>query len=133
MLPGVQAQDIGLVDHCLPPEQLSPEALTALKPARIDLHGKWRALAEFMDKTPLNELLTGEFEEDWQQKTQKKLRQKAPIALKLAWTLIEENENRSAEEALQNELDHLTEVFSTEDALEGLKSIGKSRPSFKGK
>jgi len=30
-------------------------------------------------------------------------------------------------------LDHLSEIFSTEDAYEGLSSLGRRRPEFKGR
>jgi hypothetical protein len=51
---------------------------------------------------------------------------KAPLALKLADTLIDE------EKGPQSELAHLREIFSTEDALLGLSNVGK-RVEFSGK
>jgi len=36
-------------------------------------------------------------------------------------------------EAVEIELGRLSEIFSTADALEGLSSLGKKRPEFKGK
>jgi enoyl-CoA hydratase/3-hydroxyacyl-CoA dehydrogenase len=134
MIPGTTAAEIGLADHCLPPEKLDPSGLAELEQSgKRELSGKWGDIADFMESHTLDQLLTGEFSEDWQQKVQHKLHQKAPIALKLAWKLIEENENLTTEQALKNELAHLTEVFTTSDAMEGLKSIGKYRPKFQGK
>ncbi len=66
------------------------------------------------------------------EKVAKRLGYKAPIALRIASQLIEEGFQTSLEEGIQKELDHLEEIFSTEDALEGLSSVGKRRAHFKG-
>lgn len=58
---------------------------------------------------------------------------KAPIALRLANTLIEEGGAVGLEEGLRMEIDHLTEIFSTKDAYEGLSSVvERRRPVFTG-
>ena len=36
------------------------------------------------------------------------------------------------DEAVEIELTRLSEIFSTADALEGLSSVGRKRPEFKG-
>jgi hypothetical protein len=52
----------------------------------------------------------------------------------VAATLIDQGAAVSLEEGLRMELAHLTEIFSTKDALAGLLSVGgKSRPSFEGR
>ncbi len=67
------------------------------------------------------------------QKLAKTLSYKAPIAIRIANKLIDEGGALSLEEGLKMELDHLTEIFSTKDAYEGLKSvIERRRPTFKG-
>ncbi|MFQ5571990.1 MAG: enoyl-CoA hydratase/isomerase family protein, partial [Rhodothermales bacterium] len=66
------------------------------------------------------------------EKAVRQLSYKAPVALKIASKLIEEGSQVSIDEGLQKELDHLEEIFSTEDALEGLSSVGKRRAHFKG-
>jgi serine/threonine protein kinase HipA of HipAB toxin-antitoxin module len=49
-------------------------------------------------------------------------------------TLIDQGAAVSLEEGLRMELAHLTEIFSTKDALAGLLSVGgKSRPPFEGR
>jgi enoyl-CoA hydratase / 3-hydroxyacyl-CoA dehydrogenase len=58
---------------------------------------------------------------------------KAPSALKLSNKLIDEGFELDLDKGLELELEHLPEIFSTRDALIGLKSVGKARPSFTGK
>ncbi len=62
-----------------------------------------------------------------------RLQSKAPLALKLAAELIERGETMTVDEGLQLELAHVREIFSTEDAYEGLTSLGTRRPVFKGR
>ena len=60
---------------------------------------------------------------------------KAPIALGLANRLIDEGtaDGVTLEEGLRMELDHLVEIFETNDAYEGLSSVvERRRPQFKG-
>ncbi len=57
----------------------------------------------------------------------KKVSKKAPIALKIAEKLINE------QKGVMSELEHLETVFKTKDALLGLKSVNSnSLPIFKG-
>jgi enoyl-CoA hydratase/3-hydroxyacyl-CoA dehydrogenase len=133
MLDGKSAQQIGLVDHCLEPGQLSAGQLSALErqPAG-ELSPTWSGIADWFGQHTIGELLSGTFEEEWRQKTQKRLRGKAPIALKLALQLIDETAGLAIGEANALELQHLPDVFGSADALVGLKSIGKYQPEFTG-
>ncbi len=64
----------------------------------------------------------------------KPLQRKAPLALTRSMQLIEQGAELSLIAALQLELDGLYEIFSTQDALEGLSSvINNTRPQFTGK
>lgn len=67
------------------------------------------------------------------EKILKVLSRKAPMALRTAADLIEYGSQMSLEEGLQKELQCITSIFSTEDALEGLSSVGKRYPQFKGR
>jgi len=68
------------------------------------------------------------------QKISKTISYKAPIAIKLANQIIDEGSQVELDKGLEIELSHLSEIFSTEDALEGLNSVIKrQRPTFKGK
>jgi enoyl-CoA hydratase / 3-hydroxyacyl-CoA dehydrogenase len=58
---------------------------------------------------------------------------KAPAALRLSNELIDEGLELDLDKGLELELAHLTEIFSTRDALIGLKSVGKETPRFSGK
>ncbi|MCK5424372.1 MAG: enoyl-CoA hydratase/isomerase family protein [Emcibacter sp.] len=63
----------------------------------------------------------------------KVLSRKAPIALITAMKLMDDGAEVSLEEGLKMELAGLKEIFTTEDALQGLSSVVKGfRPEFKG-
>ncbi len=92
---------------------------------------EWKAIGNFFDNFTVEELLNGVSENDYiakenAEKFSKKIKYKAPIALKTAEKLIDEAAG------CKSELDKLKMIFSTEDAILGLSSIGK-RMSFKGK
>ncbi|MFB1005523.1 MAG: 3-hydroxyacyl-CoA dehydrogenase NAD-binding domain-containing protein [Candidatus Poseidoniaceae archaeon] len=57
----------------------------------------------------------------------KSLSRTAPIALRMASDLIDATASTSLADGLQMELDHLTEIFSTEDSLEGLSALIEGR------
>jgi enoyl-CoA hydratase/3-hydroxyacyl-CoA dehydrogenase len=57
---------------------------------------------------------------------------KAPIALKLAASLVDAGARVPLDDGLKMELSHVREIFATKDALTGLLSIGKSTPVFEG-
>jgi len=57
---------------------------------------------------------------------------KAPLSLKLADEIIDQQMGKTMAEAVEIELGRLSEIFSTADALEGLSSAGRKRPEFKG-
>ena len=68
------------------------------------------------------------------QKISKTISYKAPIAIELANKIIDEGSQLDLSKGLEIELSHISEIFSTEDALEGLNSVIKrQRPVFKGK
>ena len=57
---------------------------------------------------------------------------KAPLALKLANEIMDMQKNKPIPEAVEIELERLAEIFASDDALEGLSSMGRRRPEFKG-
>jgi enoyl-CoA hydratase/3-hydroxyacyl-CoA dehydrogenase len=100
------AADIGLVEYVVKPEELE---------SRIN---------NLTNCGGVNEL---------GQKLSKTVSFKAPLAIKLANTLIDEGSVVNLEEGLKMELEHLTEIFSTKDAHEGLTSVlERRRPVFTG-
>ncbi len=58
---------------------------------------------------------------------------KAPLAIKMANEIIDAQQGKPISEAIEIELNRLEEIFSTADALEGLSSLGRKRPEYKGK
>ena len=62
----------------------------------------------------------------------KKVGTKAPVAVRLSVKMIREGAKGSLSDGLAMELAHLLEIFSTADAYEGLSTLGRKRPEFKG-
>ena len=57
--------------------------------------------------------------------------QKAPVAVKMAKTLI--NENQEIKEGLEKEINLFAQCFATQDRLEGINAfLEKRKPEFKG-
>ena len=95
---------------------------------------KYKALADLFSDANVAKLLSGQppAGED-AEKIAKTISRKAPVALRFANKIIDEGLKVSLKKGLQMELDHLVEIFSTEDAYEGLSTLGKKRPEYKGK
>ncbi|HYC76135.1 MAG TPA: hypothetical protein VEI02_00785, partial [Planctomycetota bacterium] len=68
-----------------------------------------------------------------EQKQLDRVRQKAPVALRIAESLIDRAPTLPIEAGVEAELSHLPEIFSTADAYLGLSTLGKSKPSFAGR
>ncbi len=127
MLSAMEAEEIGLVDKVISPEEafeiLSGDKHLPFIPEKA-LNQKWFLIKEFFEENSLAEILAGDFskniipKED-AEKIAKTISYKAPMAIKLADKLIDEAKG------CKSELDHLMEIFSTSDALLGLTSIGK--------
>jgi enoyl-CoA hydratase/carnithine racemase len=66
------------------------------------------------------------------EKTIKFLGYKAPLALEIANDIMDEQAGKSIPDAAEIELGRLSEIFATDDALEGLSSLGRKRPEYKG-
>lgn len=65
-------------------------------------------------------------------KISKTLGNKAPLALKLVNEIIDRQMKSSRDEGIEIELDNLGMIFATADALEGLSSLGRKKPEYKG-
>ena len=140
MLPAEAALQIGLIDTVVSYEQLDATiadliASGAEHPGRKPTPVEWAALERMFGQHPLDSIRKGEITADGGKlaKAMKKVGFKAPIALRLADKLIDAAETTELPDGLQMELDHLREIFGTEDAYEGLSSLGRKRPEFKGR
>jgi enoyl-CoA hydratase/3-hydroxyacyl-CoA dehydrogenase len=66
-------------------------------------------------------------------KIAKTLSYKAPIAVRMANEIIDKEFGKPLREAIKIDLENLQKIFSTADALEGLKSVvERRRPAYKG-
>jgi enoyl-CoA hydratase/3-hydroxyacyl-CoA dehydrogenase len=136
------ARDMGLVQYLVPSDKMDGFIRDLVSKARIRKAGRppKRLTAElegikglFADDK-VGALLLGKApaEGEVAQGIAKQVSRKAPMALRLANQLIDEGLKGSLEAGLELELGHLKEIFSTKDALAGLRSVGRGRPEFKG-
>jgi len=144
-LPAVAAKDAGLVLEVAPladidtvirswidrglPEHY-PAVPEAADPATSEVYGLSFSpvLLEGVSPDGLSDAAVALLEKDL-----RAIGRKAPVALREACRLIEEGATLELEQALQLELDALAGIFSTRDALTGLKSVtSREKPSWVG-
>jgi enoyl-CoA hydratase/3-hydroxyacyl-CoA dehydrogenase len=101
-----------------------------------ELPEKFKTLAQVCSSENTERLLAGKLPAgvtgEIATKTAKFIGYKAPLALKIANEIIDEQIGKSMTEAVEIELGRLNDIFSTADALEGLSSFGRKRPEYKG-
>lgn len=127
MLEALEAESIGLVDKVITFEEFYTflnGASTVPVPDPPALNDTWQKRKRFFEKYDVNAVLDHVFDsallgQEESEQLFKTLRQKAPIAIRLADMLITE------QKGFQSELDHLVEIFSSEDAINGLSNIGR--------
>jgi enoyl-CoA hydratase/3-hydroxyacyl-CoA dehydrogenase len=145
ILSAEEALEMGLVDHVAEPSEIDQEVKRLVLEDRIKrpkgrlaegLPGKWAAIADAFRDEHIPAWLSGDYAsspDPFEAKTAKIIASKAPLALKMANRIMDEGYDLPLAEATGLELNHLSEIFSTADALTGLKSVGKSKPVFQGK
>lgn len=138
------AVKIGLVERIVPDDQLE----TAARGMALDTrpHAKLASPAEpfkpierFFASHSADALRTGAADTGGDPMLQHIMRQvanKGPVALRVAERLIEESVRLTLDEGLRRELDHVQEIYATQDAYIGLSSrlrrqIGQ--PAFAGR
>ena len=138
---GEQLVEAGLADYFCPSAEVD-ETIKAMvasgrfrpgapkDPAKSPLA---QTAALFDSPEAVADLLAGKVEGELAAKLAKKMSFKAPVALRLANEIITQGAELDLEPALHLELDHLEEIFRTDDALIGLSSLGRGRPEFTGK
>jgi len=133
-LSAAEAKKIGLVDEIIQPDEI-PDVISGIKQIqhsdKKELDEKYSSLAHFFEKYPVSDIIVGAKADEYSSsfisdKLIGRIKRKAPVAIKTAEKLI--NEARGCE----SELEELTNIFSTSDALLGLSSIGKP-VEFQGK
>ncbi|MEO8259394.1 MAG: 3-hydroxyacyl-CoA dehydrogenase/enoyl-CoA hydratase family protein [Acidobacteriota bacterium] len=142
IVPGEEAASIGLIDRVAPYEELD-SAIAELIEDGVSAERRpgpvgpaHRPLAEFFDIHDVEQIRTGRAETGGDERlaaAMKAVGEKAPIAVRLAAALIDEGAAVPLEDGLRMELAHLLEIFRSQDALAGLRSVGKSRPVFEGR
>jgi enoyl-CoA hydratase/3-hydroxyacyl-CoA dehydrogenase len=135
MLNALKAGQIGLVDKVIGIDEFFEilEGNTAIPEAdksSLTLNAEWTAVEEFFNKNKIKDIRTDSVDacnlpEEQAVKFCKIIKRKAPIALEIAERLIDEAGGP------ESELGDLNRIFSTNDALLGLTSIGK-RVEFSG-
>lgn len=134
MINAKEALEIGLIDGVINGDEVydileGQQALPISKSKQMD--GKWENIANFYTQNNYksiinNEYIDGGLDSETIAKLAKTMKFKAPIAMDIAEQLIDEAKGP------ESELEHLSTIFNTSDALLGLTSIGK-RVEFEGK
>ncbi len=138
------AASVGLIEYIVPSEEVDGKILDLIKDGSIvkksskqtiNLPDDFEKIKGYFSDDKIEAVISGQGElNELGQKISKTISYKAPIAIKLANKIIDEGSRLNLNDGLELELSHLSEIFSTQDALEGLKSVVmRRRPIFKGK
>ena len=144
ILDAKNAASIGLVEYVMPPDEIdskiselvnSGKMLKKSSKRMVELPENFQRIRDYFSDANIESLLSGKGDfNELGKKISKTLSYKAPLAIKFANQIIDEGSCLDLNKGLEIELSHLSEIFSTQDALEGLNSVVmKRRPTFKGK
>jgi len=141
----INAQDadtLGMITKLVAPSEVDAaiqKLVAEGKPEKYREHEipeKFKPYATACSQENVVRLLSGNppegVSEELAARTAKVIGFKAPLALKISNEIIDQQAGKSIEEAVEIELGRLNEIFSTADALEGLSSLGRKRPEYKG-
>ena len=136
------AHQLGIVTRLVLPAEVDStikELVSAGLPDKYrqrEIPDRLKPLAQVCSTENVARLLAGDLpqgvSEELAAKVVKVIGYKAPVALKLSNDIIDRQDGKSMEEAVEIELGRLHDIFSTADALEGLSNIGR-RVEFKGR
>ena len=136
------ARALGIVARLVQPAEVETainQLVSEGKPDKYqpaDLSEKFQTLARICSSENTDRLLAGKLPQgvpdEIATKTAKLISYRAPIALKLANEIIDQQVGKSMNEAVEIELGRLNDIFSTADALEGLSTVGRKKPEYKG-
>jgi enoyl-CoA hydratase/3-hydroxyacyl-CoA dehydrogenase len=144
ILDAKNAVSIGLVEYVLSPDEIDskiPELIKSgkmLKKSRkkiVKLPDGFQKIKDYFSDANIEFVLSGgEDLNEFGKKISKIISYKAPLAINIVNQIIDESCDLDLKKGLEIELSHLSEIFSTQDALEGLNSVVmKRRPTFEGK
>ncbi|MGD2270654.1 MAG: 3-hydroxyacyl-CoA dehydrogenase NAD-binding domain-containing protein [Desulfobacterales bacterium] len=133
---------LGIVNRVVKPSEIQKaldDQMAEGKPDKYrdrEIPEKFKPLVKIGSSENVARLLAGKapdgVDEALAGKTAKSVGFKAPLALKLVNKIIDQQIGKSMGQAVEIELSYLDEIFSTDDALEGLSSLGRKRPEYKG-
>jgi enoyl-CoA hydratase/3-hydroxyacyl-CoA dehydrogenase len=144
----ISAQDalsIGLIDYVFAPAEIDEKLNSLIAEGKLtprkgkkteELPPEWRQIQDLFQDKNIGDWLGGKYlnsSDPLVAKTAKMIQGKAPLALRMANQIIDKGYEMPLAQGLKEELAHLNEIFSTADALTGLTSVGKGRPTFQGK
>lgn len=137
-----EAEEVGIITKLVDITEVDKAIKQIIEKGKFDkyadreLPDKYEKIKKVFNKKNVLKLLNGEIpdgiDKEFAEKVVKILSNKAPIALKMANEIIDEQMKVSIDEAIEIEIEHNTEIFNTKDALLGLTNIGK-KVEFKGK
>jgi enoyl-CoA hydratase/3-hydroxyacyl-CoA dehydrogenase len=136
------AQELGIVTRLVDPSAVDEAIRNLIREGRPDKYRPrpipdrftlWRTLFGAENTaTILAAKIPPGVDEAVAAKILKTVGNKAPLALKLVNQIIDRQAKVSRDEGIEIELDHLKVIFATADALEGLSSLGRKKPEYKG-
>ncbi|MEW6489213.1 MAG: 3-hydroxyacyl-CoA dehydrogenase NAD-binding domain-containing protein [Thermodesulfobacteriota bacterium] len=141
-LDGKTAHEIGLAGYFVSSEEadafirgLVAQGTIPDKYAKKPVSKGWEAVAEAFSDDKVGDVIAGRSPngDPRVQAAAKALPRKAPLAIRAANEILDEGMTVDLPAGLELEMSRLEEIFTTADALIGLKSVGVARPEFKGK
>ena len=136
------AKALGMITRLVAPSEVDAAINSQINEGKPDkyqerrLPEKFQPFVAMCTKANVQNLLSGMppagATEELAAKTAKIIGTKAPIALKLVSDIIDQQAGKSIAEAVDVEMGYLNQIFSTADALEGLSTMGRKKPDFKG-
>ena len=137
------AKELGLVQYIAGPaelDELIEDVLEKKKPSRLGtpprkMGRELEIVKGMFSSKGVKAMLSGKTPEGGKraQEICRLVSTKAPLALRTANELIDDGMTRGLEAGLELEMSRLKEIFSTKDALIGLRAVGKTRPVFEGR